>query len=49
MGDHVGAGICTAALQWVDLVWLPYAHPAAPSFPLLNRTRGENKIKKPVG
>ena len=48
-GDHVGAGIHTAALWWVDLVQLPYAHPAALSVPLLNRTRGENKMKKLVG
>lgn len=33
-------------LLWVGLGWLPDPHPAALSFPLLNKTGGENKMKK---
>jgi len=31
-------------LWWADLGWLPDAHAAALSLPLLNRTGGENKM-----
>lgn len=36
-------------LLWVDLGMLPDPHPAALSFPLLNKTGGENKMKKLIG
>jgi len=35
-------------LWWVDLGWLPNAHPAALALPLLSRTGGENKMQKLV-
>jgi len=37
LGDHMG---------WIDLGWLPDAHPAALSLPLLNRPGRENTLKK---
>jgi len=33
-------------LWWVELTWLPDAHPAALSLPLLNRVGGKNKMGK---
>lgn len=47
--DHVGAGIHTAALWWVDHVQLSDAHLATLSFPLLNRIRDENTMERLVG
>ena len=35
----------TSVVWWVDLGWLPGAHPAAVSLPLLSRTGGENMMK----
>jgi len=40
---------CIIILWQVDLGWLPDAHPAALSLPLLNRTGEENKMEKLVG
>lgn len=33
-------------LWWVDLGWLPLAHPVALSLPLLNRREGKSKMEK---
>jgi len=36
-------------MWWVNPGQQPYAHAAPHSFPLLNRTGGENKMKKLEG
>ena len=36
-------------LRWVDLGWLPGAHPASLSLPVINRTGEGNKMKKSEG
>lgn len=36
-------------MWWVEVGWLPVAHPTAPSLSLLNSGGGENKMKKLLG